>query len=425
MDIELNMRSILTAVFKHQFKIIAVFALIMTFGVMYIVGQQSSFAARASFLVKFGQGAVPNVSSDMTLRPTELSYSDRNELMQSYLNIIQSSDLVSRAIDKVGFDKVFATPKSAPKASLKKERLVESFIQSNVTTSIVDRSNIIELKVSHKDPKIAFQLAEAVLNGFMEKQAEIYNTSPSEFLQQRLDEAARQRDAAQNAFSAFKKENNITDIDSEIDQLLQEKREMSNISFGSTASNQTTIANLITELQTKKAELEATYRPDSIVLKKVNDSLKVARSQQKAGGTGANFSSRGISVDQRVAEIDDRISFLETNRGVFNEFKQDAVVAEDRAKYFKQRVEDARLNQALNQENISRITVIDKPVIPNDATGKNKKLLLIAFLMLSVFCSMALILISEFLDDRVSTPEQLEHISAVPVIGSFSHSELK
>lgn len=427
MDIEFSTRALLMTFFKHKMKIFVVFCTIMALGILYILSIQGIYTARASFLVKFGQGAVPNVNVDQVSRSNDYGAGDRSELLQSYMNIIQSYNLVYNAIDQVGFEKVYPEIDFKDKAAnAKKEKLVKLFITTSLSTGIVDRSNIIEIEVSHKNPDISYQLTDAILSGFIRKQTEIYNATPSDFLQQRLDDVSKQRDEYQSKLSEFKQKNNITDIDAEIDQLLQEKRELSNISFGSTASNETAISNLITELETKKAELEATYRPDSIVLKKINDSLAAAKSSLvKAGGGDASVTRKGISVAQRLKEIDDRMAFLESHRGEFNDLKQNAVAGDERANYFKQRVEDARLNQVLNQENISRITVIDKPDIPTIPIQKSKKILALAFLMLAIFVSAAMVVFLELVDDRISTPEQLEIFCGFPVIGSFSKAELE
>lgn len=428
MDMTLETRSILTVLFKHLLKIVLIFSLIVFIGIGFISSQKPTYTARASFLVKFGQGAVPTISSDPS-RPTEFSYSDRAELMQSYINIIQSYELISSAVETVGFDIVFpldsTTQLTQEQKEKRKQSLINAFIKNNVNVSISNRSNVIELTVSHKQGKIAYQLTEQILNSFLDKQGKIYNASPSQFLQQQLDEATAVRDTAQEKFRLFKQQNQITSIDNEISQLLQEKRDLSNISFESRASDQNNLINLITSLETKKAELEATYRSDSVVLKKINDSLNVANAQLKSVQRGQSVSTRGLSVKQREKEINDRISFLENNREEFDTLDRNLNAAEQKEKYFKQRVEDARVNDALNQQNISRITVVDKPILPTTPTEKNKKLILLAFLMLGALLSVGVAFIAELLSDKISTPQQLERICAVPVITSFRKSEFK
>jgi uncharacterized protein involved in exopolysaccharide biosynthesis len=426
MELELSIRSALAMIFKHKLKIMAVFCMVMLAGIIYIRAQIPQYAAHASFLVKFGQDEVQNLVDNDHVKENGLSSSERAELMQSYINIIKGHDLVAAAIDKIGFDRVFSIKISSEKdAPAVKEKKIESFIKGNLEAEIMDRSNMIEMNVLHQNPQIAYALSKIILDSFLKYQSEIYGTTPPIFLQERLAEALKERDATQQVMARFKQEDNITDIDAEIDQLLQEKRELSNISFESSASNETNIANLITELETKKAELEATYRPDSVVLKKVNDSLKVAKGQLSAGGNMMSFKSKGISVGQSIETIDARIGFLEGSRGHYNELKQNMEATEESVKFLKQKLEEAKLNMALNQQNISRVTVIDKPDIPTIAIVKNKKVLLVAFFMIGGFLSILIALAAEIMDTRITYPEQLERMCQVPVITSFSEAELK
>ena len=429
MDMTFETRSVLTILFKHSFKMAIVFFLTILLGLAFISTQKPTYTARASFLVKFGQGAVPNITSGDESRPNEFSYSDRAELMQSYINIIQSYDLISQAIETVGFEKVFPANGTDKQTSAQKEKAkqqqINAFIKNNIEIVIANRSNVIELSVSHKTGDIAYQLTDRILNSFLDKQGKIYNASPAKFLQQRLEEATVARDDAQEKFRLFKQTNRIADIDGEITQLLQEKRDLSNISFESRASDQTNLTNLITDLETKKAELEATYRADSVVLKKINDSLNVAQAQLRSVQRGQSVSTRGLSVTTRQKELNDRISFLEDHREEFDALEKTLESAEQKEKYFKERVEDSRVNDALNQENISRITVVDKPIVPTVPSEKSKKLILLAFLMLGAFLAISIAFIAEMISDKISTPHQLEKICSIPVIASFSKGVFK
>jgi succinoglycan biosynthesis transport protein ExoP len=90
MYIETTSRGILTALFRQKIKLFLTVALITLVGLAYIFSLTPRYETKGSLLVKFGEGAVPSIARPDSQRSTEFSRSDRSELMQSYLKILQS-----------------------------------------------------------------------------------------------------------------------------------------------------------------------------------------------------------------------------------------------------------------------------------------------------------------------------------------------
>ncbi|MCA9017937.1 MAG: hypothetical protein KDA77_21615 [Planctomycetaceae bacterium] len=178
-------------------------------------------------------------------------------------------------------------------------------------------------------------------------------------------------------------------------------------------------------LKAKQAEMRATYKADSPVMKRLQDSIAVAEKQLSDrqsdlnNNSGAAVTDKDGSLAQKIAAIDKRIAWLEAQRGTFNELDQRVRMDEENFQYYRQRGEEARVNNLLNRENITRISIVDRPVVPAKPIGPRKKLILIAFLLAGMVMGLGLSLTLEILDDSVASPEQLTASLGLPVLASF------
>lgn len=132
-----------------------------------------------------------------------------------------------------------------------------------------------------------------------------------------------------------------------------------------------------------------------------------------AGGAGSSLSSKLQSIEQRL-------SYLEEQRADFSELEQRVKIDQDNYNYYVQRGEEARANNILNEQNITRISVIDTPMAPMLPASRHRKMLLIAFLMTGGILGLVAVLAFEMLDDRFRAPNQVSARLGVPVFATFA-----
>ncbi len=120
-----------------------------------------------------------------------------------------------------------------------------------------------------------------------------------------------------------------------------------------------------------------------------------------------------------MEKIDERIAYLEEHRPEYERHAQNVKAKEKDYTYLKEKGEDARINEMLRQQNITRISVLEKPLVPTAPVSHPKKLLLIAFLMLGGFLGLSVALMFEILDDHITSAEEIEHTLDLPVLASF------
>lgn len=417
MTIEYNTRGILQAFFRRKWQFLLVFILFAAAGAVWLAGVVPVYQARGSMLVRFGQNARPEIVMPGSARPAEYSYSDRSEIMESNAKILQSHDLLRAAVADMGIGALYPDMATdAIDAPVAAERAVNRLLGGDLDVRTAGGSNIIELYVRNGDPKIAAGFAEKLMDMFIRRQAEMYNTAQTGFLDEQTTAMKDRLESSRGEFLDFKKEMGIAAIDEELDQLLREKSDLSSLAFQSLAEAQKTLA----ALEAKESELKSTYKNDSPVLARVHQSVVLAKKQLAERQGDMNGAEEGEgTLAPRLATIEERIAWLETQRGRYNELEQRVKMDEENYRYYQQRGEEARVNNLLNAENITRISVVDRPAVPLSPVYPRKKMMLLAFVMAGILCGLGLALALELLDDRLTSPGQAAAALDLPVLATF------
>lgn len=437
MNIEYNTRGLLHAFFRQQVKVYLIVGLFLLLGLVMVGRVQPYYQAGGSMLVKFGQGAMPEVNMPDGARPNEVSRSDRAEIMASNLRILTSQSLLREVVSFIGVDKIYppapvedaddeaAAGETVDPVRKEKQRLqsaIGRLLGGDLVVQTSGASNIIEVSVRSQDPEIAALLAGTLMDKFILRQAEVYSSAQTSFLDKQVAEMKAKRDQSWAEFSDFKEKVGISAIDEEMDQLLRQKSDLSTIAFHSVSDAQDTLAGL----EAKEAEMRMTYNADSPLVKRLQESIAVAKRQlherQAELNAASDIEEEGAAegaLSDKIAAIDERIAWLEAQRGLYKELEQRVEMDEENYRYYQQRGEEARINNLLKAENITRITIVDRPMVPLSPTSANKKLIMIAFLMAGLFLGVGLALVLELFDDRLTAPEQITQTTALPVFMSF------
>ena len=418
--IEFTVHGLLNSFFRQLWVFLLVMILCLAAGFYYIATTPVSYETRGSFVVKFGQNARPDVSMVDNARPREYSYGDRSELMQSYSQILQSRDLLRRVVKEIGVENIY--PDMLPKdpeetTSDPVETAMMTLLGRDLKIEPGLRSNVIEVFVKNEDPEKAANVAKTLMELFIPEQSRIFDSSQKDFLDGQILNIQKRLKKAQEELLEFKKAAGISEIDAEMESLLSEKSSLSAIAFEALTEAQ---ANL-SEAEAQAATARSTYRANSPVMERMQQKVAVARAElhRRQADLAESETATG-PLAQKLKNIDERIAHLEAQRGEYNELAQKVEMESNNLDYYKKRAEEARVNAMLNEENITRISILDEPVTPTSPSGPKKKLILIAALLAGLFLGLMAALIREFLDERFSTPDQVKAVLDLPVLVSFS-----
>lgn len=430
MNLEYNLRGLLHLFFRQKTKFLITLALILIPAILLTLRIEPHYESKSSLLLKFGQNArlEVNLQGTQTYKPSNSN--ERKEIMQSNVRIIKSVDLIKAALEDKSLSDMY--PQLAETALNKDQKLQKAAqtVQNNLTVVAGKDNYLIEVSFKHKNPQIATNVTKAIIKTFRERHTEIYETPQTNFLEEQSIKAQEKLKLSREAFVEFKKQAGISEIDREIEQLLRQKNELSTASYKSQTEaiayqSMIQAQEKLAELEAEAAKLRTTYREDSPVVKSMNDSLAIARGELRNRKSDlSRIGSRLTgSINVQNNQINERIGWLEQQRGRYNELAQQVKLDEENSKYYRQRMEEARINNMLNAEDITSISVIDAPTTPLKPSGPDKRLFLIAAIIFASVIAAAIAILYELMDERVSFPNQIRSRLGLPVLATFTEKE--
>lgn len=423
MDLEYNIRGILHLFFRQKKKLLITFFIIFVPGFLMTVNLDPYYETKSSILLKFGQNARLEVNLQDGGGGTRGINLDRNEVLQSNVQILKSANLIKIALSNMELEDILPGLAEADPEITKENKLQKAAasVQRNLLVFAGTDNHLIEITYRHENPEVTVQVSRELIEAFKKRHTEIYETPQINFLQEQAGKAQNQLDTSRETFIAFKKEMGVSEIDQEIEQLLRQKNDLSAIAYRSVTEAQENLA----ALEARAAEMRATYKRNSPVMRSMQESMAVARAQLRSRQNdmvNLDEKSDGTFASQTSA-IDERIAWLELQRGKFNELEQQVKLDEENTRYYRQRMEEARVNSMLNDQNITRISVIDEPIEPLRPAGPNKKIILIGIMIFAGALAAGIAIIYELLDDRFSFPNQIRSRLGIPVLATFSEAE--
>lgn len=418
MRIETTPRGLMTLFFRQFWKFFITFFVIAIASALYAIKTPPVYESVGNLLIKFGADARPDVSKNENQQ--ELTPTDRKEMMESYIKIIQSHDLLMGIIREFGVDKIY--PKlmlSAQSRDTAEEMAYSKFMKGDLIVKPSFQGNIIEIHFLSNNPKLAPKFLNRLLEQFISKQADMFNKPQTDFIADQVEHAANELEKAQKKLQDFKARNGISSVEEEMNKLLQEKTETKTVALKSIDEAQTKVD----ELKAKETQLLMTYQKDSPAVVKIRESLSIARAQLYAKQAdlkaGTNGNEGGNTVSPHIKDIDRRLKLLEGKRNDYNDLERQVKIAEDNFRQYTDKLEEARVKETLNRQNITRISILDEPTIPLVPIKPNRPFIILMGILGGLMLAIGMIVTFESIDERFSRPDQLSALLGVPVMISL------
>src|SRR6185369_2276239 len=238
-------RDILNVLFKHQRKIVATFLLIVGGVALYTFLSTPLYEATASLLIKVGREYVyrPEVGEE---KP-QLQL-NREDLVNSELEILTSKDLASVVIDRVGIDRIYpGLDKPPPLLSLatlrglvenaiawyegrpvlspensKMERATRIFIGS-LKVEAIPKSNVVKVQFRHPDPDLASLTVNTLVDSYKAKRLEVFSGPKSSFLDEQMEYYRNLLREAEQKYENFRQKYGVYSLDQQRSLLLSQR----------------------------------------------------------------------------------------------------------------------------------------------------------------------------------------------------------
>jgi uncharacterized protein involved in exopolysaccharide biosynthesis len=422
MQIEFTSRGLLATFFRHKIKLILLFSVCCLIGLGYVFTAQPAYESTGSLLVKFGRSATPNLV-EVKSGPDEISQNDRRELLQSYMQILQSRDLLRGLVHDVGVSKLYPqlTENLRP-GDNPVEAAITRLQTEDISVKAATNSDIIAVHIFNRSPTMAADFLRSLFDQFITRQSDVYNKQQIDFLAEQVKLAAERLHQSQKELRQYKEQVGVSSLDEELKRLLEQKMTASNIAI--TAMDKA--KERLEQLEAQETTLLATYNPSSPAVVKIRLSIAKARQQVeerqldlKRRESGTVNSTSETLVGAEISRIDRRIEKLESVRTHHDDLERQVKIDEDNYKNFEARSEAARVNNTLNEQKITRIVVLDTPMVATRPSRPRKGVIILFALMAGVLLGIGAAVVAETLDDRFSTSAQVSNTLQLPVLASF------
>ncbi len=474
MNTLLTRYNILTILLKHRVLAMAIFMAVVFTGGLYLLVAEAKYESVAELIVRFGDRSIPDINRTPA---TELTPSDRREIVLSHAAILGSPDLEQAAIEALGLATIYpdiaANPPSRWSAM---DEAVKRF-DNNLSVVVGTQDNVITVSFLHPEKDIARKTVQRLIDLYIKQQGDVYHDPHVEFLTSEVKTSADRLTVAQEALDDFKQKWLISDYDQEVSELLKRRgetdtnlqtaqaalvqaqhrrgdlehlmrdipRTQSESTGGEKYRSMDDAQSRLADLRTKRSQMLATYNANSPALATLDAGIAAAEREVKARQhdleqrssyvnsvyqtvqtdylrTSADASSNTEPVrilTAQIQSIDKRLQDLRNVRGTYNTLSRDLQLAEATYRSLSTQNEDSRVKESLNQQRISAATMISKPTLPYRTARPRKLVTLLACIFAGAILGIGAALVMEFLDDSFTTPDQMTGYLEMPVLASF------
>ena len=471
-------RRILYVIFKHKKLIRNVFLLLIVPMVLYLLSRPTEYTAVSKVLIKPSR-AFLNVSPNS--RDNEsLSMLPSPEMLATEVQIIKSPQVAERLVKDVPFPYRLngkTPPNLSERAIVQDGRLIKAML-----VATPGKSNVIEISLtSDYAQDWTAQAVNRAAELYLEEHVKVHKTQGIEqFYDEQEKKLLDQLTKAEDALKDFQQKENIIDAPQEVnadlgalasfqktlnetnsavreteqriavldEQLKQQKATISSSTNITVNPVYQQIQNKITELQLQRDGLLQRYTPEDRTVKdkeKEIDQLKKQLETVKQTSVGSESVSlndvhRRILSELLGARV--QLKALNEKKAVLTQqvsgysmgaadkqrkgYEYDRLFREvnskrDSLKLYKQRAEEARISDAMDDRKFSNAYILEKATLPLKKAGRPFMTLLIIALIGATGAAIGAAFGIEFFNRTVRNEADIEEQLGLPVLATIQY----
>ena len=210
-------RNLIKLLWHRKFRICAVFALVfaLSLGAVYFFPQ--SYSSEAKLLVKLGRESV-TLDPTATFGQTISISQDRQQEINSTLEILKSRELREKVVDHLGVDAIIGVENENPSFLTLQKRRVKSLVKGVLNMPNISRreiailslensvdidspklTSVINITATADSPETAQKIVQAYTQAYVKEHVRLYHTAGSYlFFEEQRDELAKELATAED-----------------------------------------------------------------------------------------------------------------------------------------------------------------------------------------------------------------------------------
>lgn len=476
-----------------------------------------TYQSEAKLMVRLGR---ESVSLDPTATVGQIVNigQDRENEINSELEILNSRDLTGKVVDAIGVDRILdgteetgenspvarfrnktteliqkfgsalssiLTPWSSPgpNANLRQRELAIDSVRDHLRIEAKKLSNIIYLSYEASSKQLAHDVLQKLIDFYLDKHISVYRTAGSyQFFKQQAEDSRKALTASERQLKDLKNKTGTASLEEQqrillerIDAL-QSELEATEAGIAASAAKEETLQKILAnvpktvqtgettgianssvdelrkrlnEMKLKEQELLSTFVESSVPVQEIRRRINEARAllnkaqQPRQLTKGLNTTYQQLETDLlkeqgNLTSLQAKSSILKeqltNSRGQLDKLNEAEVqldqlerevkIRKSNYQKYSESLEQARIDQALEMQKISNITVVQPASLPVRSIWPKTKVNLAVGILLGLIGGLGLAFLSEFLDHTFKKPEDVEERLQIPVLASLPVLEL-
>ena len=478
-----SLRDFLTVLFKHKYKILIIFFAVVTTVTIGSFLLPPTYEAKSSLLIKFGREYIyrsevgERASDSRPLMPL-----NQEEVINSEIQILTSRDLIEKVINTLKVENVYPNLAEGPAGTITPLEAAILQFEKKLSVEGIKKSSVIQVSFQHKDPRIAAQAVNLLVDSLKEKHLQVYSDPKSSFLEQQLAAYEQRLKESQNKWEAFKQKYQVFSLDEQRTLLLKQRTDLDTsfkISQNQVGELQNKLSSLKSQMRTvskdvplyteterykitddakaqllglqlKEQELLHKYNEDTPLVINVRKEIMIVRNfikeqEEDLKGkvrTGQNIvyqdiereiiktqaellsqEAKNTTLGGQIARLDREIQSLDLRENELQNLKREVASNERNYKTYLEKVEEALISDDLNRLKMANISVIQAAIAPAKPIKPKKALNVLLGIILGALSGLGFAFFSEYSNQSLSTPESAERRLGLPVIGTIPFRE--
>jgi tyrosine-protein kinase Etk/Wzc len=375
-DDEIDFRELFRRILKHDRGIAGTMGICLALALGYCLVTPKVWQAQVSIKLP------ANADNSSLLQQLSVPEGNNSDLMSTYLEIAQSTNVAKRAVEAVGLTASAEYADEYAEAGL---TAVAETLQKQMTVTKVSDSTILTIQVRARDRQLVARLADALAQGFIDANLDfsrIGARSRRVFIEDEIKRVKTQLNSDEEQLREFSSKNKsltslgqITspggDSNPAIDPLVKLK-------------------NDIIYLKMERAELSSRFNADHPAIQNIDAQIKAAESQ-----------------------FDHAMGKFPTDTMDYNRLSRDLKVGEGVYVVLLGELQEARINENAND---TSIVVVDGAETPTAPIAPRKGRIILLALLASGILSLAFVLAWDHFRQEVDGEEELAKRSGLPLL---------
>jgi succinoglycan biosynthesis transport protein ExoP len=190
------------------------------------------------------------------------------------------------------------------------------------------------------------------------------------------------------------------------------------------------LKNKVAQLQMDLNEIKPRFTEEFELVQQLQETLdlnitllreEMQRSLRALQMSAGSLEAQMKELEKITAQISLNLQATANEKSVYENLRQEFVIARDAYVNSRNQLEQARLSLSLKQDK-QNITLVDKPIPPSKPYSPNRMLIIVLGIVAAVFLSIGTALTADHFDHTIKKPEDIEHYLNAPFLGSVPHT---